>query len=359
LVKRIVYFLAAAIVLAGSYLSVQALRAPSDKASDRTRSKTSSPRVLTETVKLESTAAAFSAIASAYADKSAEVYAQVDEKVTQVLFRAQQKVRKGQLLVQQDDREEQLALRLAQVQLNSTRGLLERYKQAVGQGAVPQTQVDSAQADYDAAQLAVERAKLAIANHQVRAPFDGVVGISDVDPGQRVGPGVLITGIDSREIMYFDFDVPEALLSQLGNTPPGQIQVAATTPSVPGKRFAARVVALDSRLNNQKRTLRVRANIANPDDLLRPGMSFAVDMKLAGAELPAVPEIALQWDREGSYVWMIREGRAVRENVRVAGRRNALVFLQGNLLADEQVVTEGGLRLSNGVTVEPVQDPLK
>jgi len=275
------------------------------------------------------------------------------------LFKPQQKVKKGELLVQQDDREEQLALRLAEVQLKNTKSLLDRYKQAVGKGAVPQTQVDSAQADYEAAQVAVDQAKLAISNHQIRAPFAGVVGITDIDPGQRIGPGVLVTGVDSREVIYVDFEVPEALVGQLSAGKMDQIEVLASTPSVPGQEFKARVVALDSRLNAEKRSLRVRANISNPDDLLRPGMSFAVQMAVKGQMLASVPEIALQWDREGSYVWMIREGKADRENVRVADRRQGRVFLDGNIKEGESVVVEGGLRLAEGVVVEQVEDPLQ
>ena len=314
---------------------------------------------MVEVVKLESTASSFGAIATGWADKSAEVFAIVDEKVTQVLFKPQQKVKKGELLVQQDDREEQLALRLAEVQLKNTKSLLDRYKQAVGKGAVPQTQVDSAQADYEAAQVAVDQAKLAISNHQIRAPFSGVVGITDIDPGQRIGPGVMITGVDSREIIYVDFEVPETLVGQLDAANMDQIEVAVTTPSVPGQEFKARVVALDSRLNAEKRSLRVRANISNPDDLLRPGMSFAVQMAVKGQMLASVPEIALQWDREGSYVWMIRDGKAYRENVRVADRRQGRVFLDGKIKEGESVVVEGGLRLAEGVVVEQVEDPLQ
>jgi len=119
------------------------------------------------------------------------------------------------------------------------------------------------------------------------------------------------------------------------------------------------VVALDSRLNVDKRTLRVRANIRNPEDLLRPGMSFAVQMAVKGQMLAAVPEIALQWDREGSYVWMIRDGKADRVNVRVADRRQGKVFLDGEIQEGELVVVEGGLRLSEGAVVELVEDPLK
>ena len=359
MIKRLVYFLVLVLLIGAAYSVSQTLLGNQSNNAPNQGSKGAAPKVLVEVVKLESTASTFGAIATGWADKSAEVFAIVDEKVTQVLFKPQQKVNKGDLLVQQDDREEQLALRLAEVQLKNTKSLLDRYKQAVGKGAVPQTQVDSAQADYEAAQVAVDQAKLAISNHQVRAPFSGVVGITDIDPGQRIGPGLLITGVDSREIIYVDFDVPEALVGQLNANNLDQIEVIASTPSVPGQEFKARVVALDSRLDAEKRSLRVRANIRNPDDVLRPGMSFSVQMAVKGQMLASVPEIALQWDREGSYVWMIRDGKADRENVRVADRRQGRVFLDGNIKEGEIVVVEGGLRLAEGVVVEQVEDPLQ
>lgn len=359
MIKRLFYFLVLVLALGAAYSLAQTFLGDQSPSEPKQAGKGAAPKVLVEAVKLESTASSYGAIATGWADKSVEVFAIVDEKVTKVMFKPQQKVSKGQLLVQQDDREEQLALRLAKVQLKNTKSLLDRYQQAVGKGAVPQTQVDSAQADYEAAQVAVEQAKLAISNHQVRAPFTGVVGITDIDPGQRIGPGVLITGIDSREIIYVDFEVPEALVGQLGDRDMEKIEVMATTPSAPGHQFKARVVALDSRLNAEKRALRVRANINNTDDILRPGMSFAVQMKVKGQMLASVPEIALQWDREGSYVWMIRDGKADRENVRVADRRQGRVFLDGNIKEGEIVVVEGGLRLAEGVAVDQVEDPLR
>lgn len=357
--KRLVHVLIVILVLGAAYAISQTMLGDPSAEKPKQGTKGAAPKVLVETVRLESTASTFNAVTTGWADKSAEVYAVVDEKVTKVFFKPQQKVKRGELLVQQDDREEQLALRLAEVQLKNTRSLLERYQQAVGKGAVPQTQVDSAQADFEAAKVAVDQARLAISNHQIRAPFNGVVGITNIDPGQRIGPGVLVTGVDSREIIYFDFDVPEAIVGQLNASQLGQIEVTATTPAVAGQVFKAEVVALDSRLNVEKRTLRVRANIKNPEDLLRPGMSFSVEMAVKGQMLAAVPEIALQWDREGSYVWMVRDGKADRVNVRVADRREGKVFLDGKIQEGELVVVEGGLRLSEGAVVELVEDPLK
>ncbi|MCR2747032.1 efflux RND transporter periplasmic adaptor subunit [Limnobacter parvus] len=359
MIKRLVYFLIVVLVLGAAYALAQTLIGNASSETPNQGSKGAAPKVLVEPVVFESTGSSFGAIATGWAGQSTDIYAVVDEKVSKVLFKSQQKVKRGDLLVQQDDREEQLALRLAQVQLKNTQSLLERYKQAVGKGAVPQTQVDSAQADFEAAQVAVEQARLAISFHQIRAPFDGVVGITDIDPGQRIGPDVLVTGIDSREIIYVDFDVPEAIISQLNPDSMDQIQVTATTPAVAGKQFDAAVVALDSRLDAEKRTLRVRANINNSEDLLRPGMSFSVQMAVKGQMLAAVPEIALQWDREGSYVWLVRDGKADRVNLRVADRRQGKVFLEGDIREGDSVVVEGGLRLSEGVQVELVEDPLQ
>ncbi|HEX4917536.1 MAG TPA: efflux RND transporter periplasmic adaptor subunit [Limnobacter sp.] len=320
--------------------------------------KLAAPKVLIAPVQSDRNARQFETTSTAWADKSAEIYPNVEEEVVSVNFKAQQKVKRGQILVQQDDREEQLALQLAQVQLKNAQSLLERYKQAVSKGAVPQSQVDTAQADYDAAVVAVEQAKLAIEYRKIRAPFDGVVGIPDVDPGQRIGPSFMVTGVDSRELMYLDFEVPESLVGGLSNVPMSDIAIQATTPALPGREFKGQVVALNSRLNQDRRTLLLRAHISNKDDALRPGMSFVVRVSVAGETLAAVPEIALQWDRAGSYVWLVRDGKADREDVQVVDRRNGLVFIDGALKAGEAVVVEGVLRLSEGTVVQVVEDPL-
>lgn len=293
------------------------------------------------------------------AQRSLELYAQVEERTTSINFKAQQRVKRGDLLVQQDDREEQLALKLAQVNLANAQRLLERYRLAVQQGAVPQTQVDSAQADFDSARVAVEQATLAIARHKVIAPFSGVIGISNVDLGQRVGPGVLIATLDAREAMYVDIDLPEQVYGDLSEVPLGKFDLRATVPAVPGVQFRPSAVALDNRLVRETRTIRLRANIDNTEDFLRPGMSVKVELFLPDRSSLAVPEISLQWDRQGAYVWIIEQAKAKRINLDVKSRRDGVVFVLGKLKPGDLVVVEGGLRLAEGKEVEIVEDPLR
>lgn len=309
-------------------------------------------KVLAQPPEIISDGQTYEAVGTGIAEQSINLYPVVEEKVTQIHFKAQQKVKRNALLVQLENREEILALELARTQMKNASSLLQRYLQAVEQGAVPQTQVDQAKADFEAAKVAVERAKLDLEDRQIRAPFSGIVGIPQINLGQRIKPDDLVTGLDNREIIYIDINLPEALLpklSQSGNKP---ITMRATTPSLPEHQFVATVESLESRLNPNTRTLRLRTKVDNKKDLIKPGMSFTLVWDIEGTERPAVSEIALQWSREGSYVWIVREGKANRIPVQVVGRQHGKVLLKGNITPEDLIIIEGIQRVREGSPVE-------
>lgn len=320
-------------------------------------SKTPALKVLTQPVQILSNDRLFEAVGTGQARLSVQIYSPVADEVTDVLFEAQDTVVRGQVLIQLDDREERLALRLAEVELEDARRLLDRYERAVKEGGVPQSEVDSARAAFEAAQVALDQAQLDLDERQIKVPFDGVVGIPQVDPGDRVNPQTLITSLDDRSIIHVDYEVPEALTAALRREENKSIY--ATTPAFPGQTFEGTVTAQASRVDPRRRTLTVRANIDNSDDLLRPGMSFHTRWKIDGADYPAVPEIALQWGREGSFVWIIREGIAHKEPVRVVARSGGRVLVEGELAEDEAVVIEGLQRLRDGVRVEVLGEAIR
>jgi multidrug efflux pump subunit AcrA (membrane-fusion protein) len=100
--------------------------------------------------------------------------------------------------------------------------------------------------------------------------------------------------------------------------------------------------------------VRVRAVVNNTADLLRPGMSFTVRLSMPGKTFVSVPELALQWGREGSFVWAVREGQSVRVAVRPVRRVAGRVLLDGALTTGETVVVEGVQRLREGRSVRVV-----
>lgn len=313
------------------------------------KSESGSPpvAVLTEQLSISGNNRVFEAIGTGRARLSVQIYPAVSEAVEEVLFQAQGPVKKGDVLVRLDARQERLALQRAEIELAAAKRLLDRYEQAVSQGGVPKSQVDLTKADYDAKRVVANQARLELELHNIVAPFAGVVGLPQVDPGDRVTPETLITVLDNREILYVDFEVPEALVSQL--TTAGTI--TATTPAWPGQTFEGQIDAKESRVDPERRTMMVRANIINKDDHLRPGMSFITRWDIKGEDYPTVPEIALQWGRDGAFVWVIREGKAASVPVEVVARTAGRVLIKGELNNGDQVVLEGVQRLSPGSEV--------
>lgn len=304
-------------------------------------------KVITKPVSMTDNNRVFEAVGTGRARQSVEIYPSVAEEVTEVYFKAGKKVEKGDILLQLDDREEKLAVRLAEVKLKDSRSLLNRYEQAVKEGAVPESEVDSARADVESAKVALDQARLALRHRKVIAPFSGIVGIPRVDPGDRIDTDTMITGLDDREIIYVDFEVPEALAGALKE---GQT-VTATTPAYPGMTFSGRITALESRIDPENRTVMARASLENKDDMLRPGMSFTTIWEAKGAEYPTVPEIALQWGKEGSFVWIIRDGRAEMVRTPVIARTAGKVLLKADITEGEPVVVEGLERVDQGSRV--------
>lgn len=298
-------------------------------------------RVLTQPIRFTSRDIEFEAMGSGRARQSVQLFPAVSEEVTAIRFQAGDKVKKGDVLVQLDDREEQLAIQLAEVKLRDAQSLLERYQMAVKDGAVPESDVDSAQAAVDMARVELDQARLDVEERKIRAPFDGVVGIPQVDPGERVTTATRITTIDDREVLNVDFEVPEILAVEMNK----ETRITARTPAFPERLLSGSLQALESRIDPRKRTILARARIENQDDSLRPGMSFMTRMTIPGSTYPTVPEISLQWGRDGSYIWVIREGRSVRIPVTVVARTAGDVLVEGDIRDDDPVVVEGVQRL--------------
>lgn len=298
-------------------------------------------RVITQPIKITSNDINFEIMGSGRARQSVQIYPAVAEEITAIFFKAGDKVKAGTILVQLDDREEKLVVKMSEVRLKDSQSLLKRYQLAVKDGAVPESDVDSAQAAVDVAKVVLAKAKLAVEERKIRAPFAGVLGIPRVDPGERVSINTLITSLDDRTILHVDFEVPEVLAVELKK----ENTITAHTPAYPNITFSGAIKALESRVDPQKRTIMTRASIKNDLDLLRPGMSFMTRLEIAGKDYPTVPEISLQWGRDGSFVWVIRNNLAKRIPVRVVARTAGDVLVESEIDETDQVVIEGLQRL--------------
>lgn len=301
--------------------------------------------MLPETLEVE-------AIGSARAATSAEIYAETAGRVTDVLFTAGDFVRNGQPLLRLDSRQEVLAVDAARVQVREADQLLGRYRRIQDTGAISESQIEAGETALASARVALEQAQTALNDRTVRAPFSGHVGLTEIDTGDRVNDQTPITQIDRRATLYVDFPAPEAVFNALR---PGQV-VQVTPFSDPSRTIDARVVTTDTRISQDSRDFIVRTAIPNEDDQLRPGMSFRVGFERAGETRPVVPEQAIVWGGEGSHLFVVRDGTAVRVPVTITSRREGMVFVDGSIRRNDRVIVEGVQKVRDGQEIRLVSN---
>ncbi|MBK1670272.1 hypothetical protein CKO28_19795 [Rhodovibrio sodomensis] len=309
--------------------------------------------VSVQRVRFTGGAGTLEAIGTGRALQSVTLFPEAAGQVTDVAFQAGQRVSKDQTLLQLDSQAEELAVELARARLQAARQELARYESAAGSGAVSGNEVDAARNAVETARIQLRQAEVVLFDRTLVAPFAGVVGIPQVDAGDRVTPSTEIATLDDRSALLVDFEVAESFAAsvELGD------RVRATTPALPEAQYAGEVSAVASRIDPQTRTLQVRARLPNENGRLRPGMSFTVRLPLSGRTRPSVPSISIQWEREGAYVWRVTEDdTAERVGVEVRRRDEAWVLVEAPLEEGERIVSEGMQRMRPGVPVKIQSD---
>ena len=192
---------------------------------------------------------------------------------------------KGSVLLELDSRREKLAVDLARVRVGNARQLLSRYERSAGSGAYAESTVADARGALEEAEIALRQAEMALNDRKVIAPFDGFVGLTDIDVGDRIGTGDAITTLDDRASLLVGFSIPELFLGRIGKGHPVEVATwAARDKPIPGE-----IVDLGSRIDPVSRSFTARARVANAGDAFRPGMSFAVTLDVHGEPLPPGP----------------------------------------------------------------------
>jgi RND family efflux transporter MFP subunit len=300
--------------------------------------------VIVEPVKIEKAIDRLQAVGDGLAKQSVTLFPEVSGRVEAIDFTAGTHIKAGAVILKLDDAAEQIAVKLAQTKLTDARRTLDRNLELLPKNAVAEVTVDTSRTAVETADLEVQQAQEALADRTIRAPFDGVLGIPQVEVGDRITNTTAITTLDDRSAIIVAFDIPEIYLKQLaiGHA------VTASTAGFGGRAFAGKISQIGSRIDPATRAVRVRATLGNPDDVLREGMSFIVTLTLEGKDYPVIPELALLWQRDGAYVWRVSSGTSEQVKVAVVKRKQGEILVDAPLKAGELVVVEGTQRLRAG-----------
>ncbi len=328
------------------------------------------------------------AVGTVLARNGVDVASQTSGVVSEILFKANDRVEAGTVLVRIESDVEQAELIAARAAVNRDQQSLDRARQLATRGVNSTATLEEAQAQLDTSRSTLERLQAVLEQKEIKAPFAGTLGIPRIDIGQFISAGSVIATLQDLDTMKVDFTVPE---QQLPSIRIGQPAVFGLTQNT--LTYAGQITGIDPKIDPASRLVSVQAEVDNSDGQLRPGQFINVRVKLPTEDnVVALPQSAVVTSLYGSYVYVLQEKPAdaaaapapaaapagtanaqegeapaapslvARQVFVTVGRRNAgQIEVTGGLEPGVQVVTAGQNRLSSGspVVVDNTVDPSK
>lgn len=290
--------------------------------------------------------------------------------VARIGFESGVAVRKGDVLVELDARQERAQLAAAQADRVLVSRIVERARTMWNEGVISKSDFDHATAEQARAVARVGEARAAIERKRILAPFDGTLGIRQVNLGQYLPQGAAVVSLQALDPIHVNFNVPQRVAGDLRTGLP--VSISLTEPGAAGTRIDGRVTAIDSFVSPATLSVRVQASFANPGRAMSPGMLVKTEVSLdAERAAVALPRSAINYAQDGDSVFVVatlrrRDGtsyRGVRQKfVEVGEARGDHVAVLSGVEPGDEVVTSAGLGLRNGTavvvdnTLEPASD---
>ncbi len=289
--------------------------------------------------------------------ESVSLTSSTTELVTRVRFRDGQTVQRGAVLVDLQAGEEDANITVARAALLQAERQNDRWKALYARGFAPKATVDLYDAQYQQAVATLKAAQSRRADRSIRAPFTGVIGLTDVAPGTLINPGSVIATLDDVSVIRVDFDIPDRYLSLITQGQP----IIARPDALPGEAFNGRIAMLNTRVDERTRSIRGRAEFPNPGRRLKPGMLVRVGIDRGQRQAVAVPQAAVQFEGDAASVFMIAQqnGKTIarQQPVTVGIDDGGFVEIRAGLKAGDRIVADGLNRLQPNQPVKVAGAP--
>ena len=304
--------------------------------------------VTTVVVKGQTWQPVLSAVGSLRAVNGVTVSTDLAGIVSEIAFKSGEPVKKGDLLIKLDTQQEEAQLHAAEARREWTKLDLDRKRDLVAKKTISPSDWDSAQSEFLQSDAAVEEAKAIIARKHIAAPFDGYLGIRQVNLGQYLNPGASIVPLQSLDPIYVEFDLPQQNLASLAVGKKLRIHAA----DIEGE-FEGAINAIDSKVDDATRNIMVQGTAQNPGHKLRPGMFVNVDVLLTEQEgVLAIPVSSINYAPYGDSVYVVKPaadgkpGLEVEQQVvRLGPKRGDQVSVLSGLKEGDEVVSSGVFKL--------------
>jgi membrane fusion protein (multidrug efflux system) len=279
-------------------------------------------------------------------NEDVDVRSEISGRVERISFTEGSRVAKGQILVKLADAELRAETARAESRLAIAKSDADRQRQIFEQGLSSQREFDAAMNAFNVAKAEADLVRAQLDKTEIRAPFDGKVGLRFVSEGSYVSPATPITSIQDDTPVKLDFSVPERYASRL--KPGDRIRFTVQGTS---RDFEGAVYALEPSIETATRTLRVRATSPNADGALVPGAFADVEIVMQERDTVAIPAYALIPELKGHRVFVYTGGKAEARSVEIGTRTDQSVEIVRGLAPGDTLITSAILQLKPGAAV--------
>jgi len=300
------------------------------------------------TLQTETLPQSLEAFGSLEAIKQVTLSPEASGRVVALHFEAGDSAKQGETLVQLYDAPERADRDAAIARAQFAKLQVQRSEELAPTGAESKQLLQQRTAEYEQAQAAVKQLEARIEQKNIRAPFDGRIGIRRISVGEYVNAGDDIATMAALDKLYVNFTVPQQALLKLAVG--GKVTVH--TDAFPDKTFVAKINAIDPVVGSDTRNVAVQATLANPEQLLRPGLYATVSIELpARTGAIAVPTTAIVTSASGDSALVVRDGKAQVVPVVTGQRIGTRVVIEKGLAAGDVIIVNGQLRVQPGAPV--------
>jgi len=292
-----------------------------------------------------------STIGSLEALRGLDITADLSGRITEILFDAGSEVAKGDLLVRQDTSTEQAQLKAAQASAALAKNTLFRLQGLAKKNLASKADLDNALSAADTANADVENIEAQIEKKNIRAPFDGRLGIRLVNIGQSITAGQVLVSLQSTNKMLVNFSLPQRYFPRLKKT----LLIELTVNAISDKTF----YAIESEVDAVTRNIKLQAVLDNANQELLPGMFASLKLIFPDTKkVLLVPLTAIQFAAYGDSVFIIEadendESKLVarQQFVRLGEAYGDFVIVEEGLSEGQKIVSAGEFKLRNGSSI--------
>jgi membrane fusion protein (multidrug efflux system) len=298
-----------------------------------------------------------SAVGTVESFQGVTLRSEIEGRIVKLALPSGASVQAGDLLVELEAGNEEAQLKSLEAGAKLATAALTRARDLRSTNTNTAVDVETAEANHAQALAAIDNLKATLAKKRIVAPFTGRLGIRQVNIGQFLNKGDAIVTLEAINPAYVDFALPQ---QELPHLKPG-LPVRVSVDAFPDRTFEGQIEAINPRVSDTTRNVRIRAIAPNPDEILRPGLFAQVTIELP-SETPVLelPATAIVYSPYGNSLYVVIEKTgangikqlvAEQRFVTTGAKRGDQIAILKGLNAGDQVVTSGQMKLRNGSPV--------